>query len=896
MESRITILIIFSFLFFLAFSTIHSVTYSLPSETGLQTVKLHYSFEASNKSFTGYNNLGGKISGSVIKLRLNTLSYVGESVSRSLGLRKYNPSFVIELGSTCNLYAENITATVEISGKDLYEEVEIRGGLLSCFYNSSSKDAKVEHTISLILSRLGQVEKNPVKLAISLPDGTNISVLATYFNNASIKAKGIFDKTHWAITDTAGHYLRDNIYILPPNLNGTLFFYAYSKPMDSAVHEYFLIKYGVDLAGYVGLYGINLSSTTPFNYTVRGLGIIPSYDTVYAPSIILGSTEEFKTYTVDDAHKIARMVSSNSSNPSWGRAFDVYVEDNRVRIVSKSFEELESYLDSYARSWNVSLCNQTVNNQSLPGGLTVKTAILYSPCVDADGLRFIYVQSALDTVYIYSRSSGLLLEAIYPESVKPPGIGIGSVAGNAWRELNEGIGNGYTYIMTLNGDPVSAKLTSVEGLNATKYFVIRANGERSWMKDTTLAAIIGLLAATPIFITRKPLVAIGLFLVILGIWGLAFPYSVVTRGEVNANSVSYGNLINSSLYVYADSKDSMTFYVTGSCPYDVNVSVTGGYNRWKTYGSSYGRSSGGIGFGDPMIYHIVASAKGSGNCSKMLLLVSGKGSPEPGDIREVRMASLPILLAGVVLLVGGLFLRVIRGGLWTWNLEASFLYVASIVVVELVLFIYLRNPSPCKIGGFCSGSSSVDLVLEASLIPMQAYMLIAIYATIVAGILYGHHLESGLDRRLILLGIGRIRIQLYKLGALVVLVALPYTSARLFLEILVDSNVAYTNLPYLFTGSLLAGTVIALVYGGLSGLLSMALGRLSYTLLIVIPLVATVFSIAGFYIMASMEAINRIVAGLYLPSYLHMYVIYQVLLAIVEAFLLVIWGAVRREL
>ena len=892
MESRITILIFF-FLLFLGFSTIYSVTYSLPSETGLQTVKLHYSFEASNKSFTGYNNLGGKISGSVIKLRLNTLSYVGESVSRSLGLRKYNPSFVIELGSTCNLYAENITATVEISGNYIYEEVEIRGGLLSCFYNSSSKDAKVEHTVSLILSRLGQVEKNPVKLAISLPDGTNISVLAAYFNNASIKAKGIFDKTHWAITDTAGHYLRDNIYILPPGLNGTLFFYAYSKPMDSAVQKYFLIKYGVDLAGYAGLYGLNLSSTTPFNYTVRGLGIIPSYDTVYAPSIILRSTEEFKTYTVDDAHRIARMVSSN---PRWSRAFNVYVEDNRVRIVSKSFEELESYLDSYARSWKVSLCNQTVNNQSLPGGLTVKTAILYSPCVDADGLRFIYVQSALDTVYIYSRSSGLLLEAIYPESVKPDGTGIGSVAGSAWRELNEGIGSGYTYIMTLNGESVSAKLTSVEGLNATKYFVIRANGERSWMKDTMLAAIIGLLAATPIFITRKPLVAVGLFLIMLGIWGLASPYSVVTRGVVNANSVSFGNVINSSLYVYADSEDSMTFYVTGSCPYDVNVSVTGGYHSWKTYGSSYGRSSGGIGFGDSMIYHIVASAKGSGNCSKMLLLVSGKGAPEPGDVGEVRMASVPILLAGVVLLVVGLFLRLIRGGLWTWNLEASFLYVASIVVVELVLFIYLRNPSPCKIGGFCSGGSSVDLVLEASLIPMQAYMLIAIYAAIVAGILYGHHLESGLDRRLVLLGIGRIRMQFYKLGALVALVALPYTSARLFLEILVDSNVAYTNLPYLFTGSLLAGTVIALVYGGLSGLLSMALGRLSYTLLIVIPLVATVFSIAGFYIMASMEAINRMTAGLYLPSHLHMYVIYQVSLAIVEAFLLVIWGAVRREL
>lgn len=897
MKRRITILLIFSFLIFLGFSIAYSNAYSSPRETGIKYVKLYYSFEPSNEPFKGYNNLGENISNPMFTARLNYLSYIGESISKSLGLRDYNPSFVIEIGSTgtfnsCFIYAENLTAIIEMNSNELTENIEIRGGLLSCTYKPGSRNAEIEHDMSLILSRLGKSKENPVKLHVGLPDGTDISLLAVYFHNASIRVNGLFDRTHWAITDAEGNYLRDNIYILPPSLNGASFFYAYSKPMDSSVHEYFLIKYRVDLAGYAGFYAVNLSATTPFNYTVSGLGTIPSYDTVFAPSIMLSAMEEFKTYTSDDARKLAGLISRE---PKWSRAFNIYVEDNTVRVVPKSLEELESYTGSYTRNWRISLCNQTLNNQSLPSGLTVKTAVFYSPCININGSRFIYVQSALDTVYIYSRSRGILLEAVYPEMIKPLGTGIESIAGIAWMELNKGVGNGYSYILALKGNAVSAKLTRVEGLNTTKYLAIRANGERSWMKDTVLAALIGLFASIPLFITRRPLLAVGLFLIMLGIWGLASPYSVVTRGEVNVNGVSFNKAINSSLYVYADSKDSMTFYITGSCPYDVNVTVTGGPHRWMVNGSSNGRSSGGIAFGDSMIYHVTTSGVGSGNCSKMLILVSGKGSPEPGNAMELRTASIPILLTGIVLLLGGLFLRLIKGGLWTWNLEVSFLYIASIIMVELILFIYLRNPTPCKIGGFCSGASPLDLVLKASMIPIQAYLLTAVYATIVAGLIYGHHLESGLDRRLILLGIGRVRIQLYKLAALIVLVALPFASARIFLETLVDSNVTYSNLLYLLTGSLLEGAVIALAFGGFAGLLSMVFGRLSYTLLIVIPFIVAVFSVAGIYIVAGMEGINRMVAGLFLPSHFRGYSVEQVLLAVVEGFLLVVWGSVRRE-
>ncbi len=845
-----------------------------------------------------YSHLGSFINN--IKTISNTYSSdlraLGGLVASKLGLRGYEPRLIVRVSplgaplynESCYIYASNISAIVEVWNTNLRESLVFRNAMLAC-YGPPSAARRLASNILASIGARGSLEGFNVTYERARFEG-----VAVYIGRFNVSASGRVDWGRWAVLDSEGRYEWDFPYLLPPLVNGTGYMYLYEKPMDQEAKLFYEKRYNVAPDGYAGLYGINTSVGTRLNYTVRGLGRVPYFDTTCTPAVrglTMSAYTVLVTSSPSDALRLAKLVRSRFSRYDM-----VKVNDSVVWITNKAYLSLTNYLSGHPRYWGVGVINETSYNLSI-AGVRILKMVGSVIAVRVDGRLLVPAYELRDTVYVYSKSKGVLLEASSPLFLNR---GLSVVAGLAWERLANSTGTGHVWLSvgSLTGTPLSARLVEARGLGAPSLLAVEARAGLSWPRALGAAALLALAVAVPLYATRRPLAALGLLALALGAGVVVVYHSVIVPGGFRVVASGEGGApIAQEFYVYGWRGDTIELVASGECFYNASVNVAGGGKSWRASASNVaGSLSGRVGLGDPRIYNVTIELRGGRACRGLSLLVSGRGSSGRDSLRGLVAPGLALALAGAALAALGFWVRGRRGGLWAWHLEASYLYAVSAAIAWVLLYTYSMAQRPCKLGGFCiTNISPRALLLRVSELPLQAYVILALYAVIVAAILYGYHHESGLDRRLYLLGAGRARLQAYKLASLVALVALPYASARILLGVLVDPSVALGTLYPLVAGSLASGVIVALVYGGATALLGIALGRLSYTLLVAAPAAVVAVSTMGIRAQLAFESLPLKLAVPFTPIPRLLW--YHVAAALVVVPLLLLAGSWRgREL
>jgi hypothetical protein len=812
-------------------------------------LELRYVYSAINSShfeeaYLSY--LGGRLPPltEIAKLHLGTIKSIVAGSASALGLGGYKPGLVVFLTNphgallgSCMVAAENASATVRLSGSKLVEEVRLYGALLTCVGNSTSPGG-VGGALALasrVLSALQLgVEPRPLNLSIPGPGGpVAYSVAAAYLGSVAVNATGSIDWGRWAVLDGEGRYVGDLAYLLPRAVNDSAFLLAALTPMSVGERLEFEREFNASPEGWALLYCVNLSDTTNLTYTVRGLGVVPGYDTAYAPCPTLGG-EVSRLYRLSSPSQASRLASR--LREALGGSAEVVVEDSVVRVRWSTPLLLGAYAAGGGRYWSMSLCNTSVENVSVMGSRVLELRESWL-CLRVGDALYAFSPSRVrnEGLLVYSRSRGLLLEAVG----LPSGIIAGASptpAGLAWGRLAALSGFPRIALLGLPDGFLSARLAEARGLQGAKPFSLEARGRVGWYRSMALASLIVAAVSSPLLATRRPLVSLGALLLALGLGAALSGHAAIASGGSRVVASGSASGFNLTIYVYGDSSDRLDMLVqAGECFYNVTLDASAaGVSRSSTVEEA-GSSSGSVSLGDPMIYRVGLRLRAGEECRRLEVMVEARGSPSARPLAGLARAGLLVAAAGALLASAGLLAPRRRGSLWSWGLEASYLYIMSAVMVWVLLYTYMALPVSCKLGGLCVGYSPREVFAWATRLPAQAYTLLVLYSIIVAGILYPYHHEAGLDRRLHLLGVGRLRLQLYKLAALTALVALPYTAVRALLGTLAGPGLGAGPEASLVVGSLAGGAVLALAYGGAAGILGVVLGRLSYTLLIVAP-------------------------------------------------------------
>ena len=672
-------------------------------------------------------------------------------------------------------------------------------------------------------------------------------------SNVTFRFNGYYDARNWAMY-VDNKYSGDWIFQLPRDTHNYTALLAIYEPNITERIEDVSKLCGRKIEGIATVYVINMSKPVNREYYVTGIGRIPPYDT--AIGLPLSGNDQLYYTGKGQASELIKAFKDKYRELGVNGYYEfIKLNDSTVFIKSIPNRIIEDY--SHYRMWNFypDACpNRLGATKYLPGtNIIVKAqSIRYLlPLVTVNNTTLVDIQplSGSNPVFVYSKSYSLLVD------LENPNLHLWLPDFINYRIFGP---KGYRVdIWPLHESSLSLQLIRAEGLSHPAKEALNLNYKRNiWLDSLGFTAIVFALLI-PLSGLRKLKTLAGLALAVIGLSFLLMPYSTIipTRSSTSASSHIIGyNLKNYTSFDYGYFYTNK-FYNTGysferlssnNCMLNIQ-SVLGkpGLPVNSTAVISIQKiGSLSISTGDPALYRLDLryTVNCSGGTKQSITLEYSATSVGDGDkefLDNYRVPGVFLVILGVALiwLYRKRDVSVRKGSLTSWHLRSSYLNVASVLIALLIVVLYVFTPMQCKIGGFCSSLDPYDPLVKATSFSTPIYLLISLYAVLVASIIFSYHAESGLDKRLALLGYSRLSLFTSKTLAIILLVVLPYVAVRTGLFYLADPIVAYPRLLYMFASSLLGGLAILAFYAGFTILIAVVLRRTSYTLLVSTPLV-----------------------------------------------------------
>ncbi|MCE4606809.1 MAG: hypothetical protein F7B59_05710 [Desulfurococcales archaeon] len=690
-------------------------------------------------------------------------------------------------------------------------------------------------------------------------------------SNITFRFNGYYDMRNWAMY-VDNKYSGDWIFQLPRDThNYTALLAIYEPNITEGIGD---VSNLCDrkIEGIATVYVINMSKPVDREYYVTGIGRIPPYDT--AIGLSLSGNDQLYYTGKGQASELIKVLKDKYKELGVSGYYEfTRLNDSTVFIKSVPDRIIEDY--SRYRMWNFypDACPSRLGvTKYLPGtNIIVKAqSIRYLlPLVTVNNTTLVDIQplSGSNPVFVYSKSYSLLVDLENPDLHLwlPDFISYGIFGPKGYR----------VDIWPLQESSLSLQLIKAEGLSHPAKEALNLNYKRNiWLDSLGFTAIVFALL-TPLSGLRKLKTLAGLVLIVIGLSFLLIPYSTIipTRSSTSVspsiigyNSRNYTGFDHSYFYTnkFYNTGYSFEGLSTNNCMLNIR-SVLG--KPWLPANSTAVISvqesgSLSISTGDPGLYRL--DLRYMVNCSERakesITFEYSATSVGDGDkvfLDNYRIPGVLLVILGIalILLYRKKDVSVRRGSLASWHLRSSYLNVASILIALLIVVLYIFTPMQCKIGGFCESLDPYDPLVRATSFSISIYLLISLYAVLVASIIFSYHAESGLDKRLALLGYSRLSLFASKTLAIILLVVLPYVAVRTGLFYLADPIAAYPRLPYMFASSLLGGLAILAFYAGFTILIAVVLRRTSYTLLVSTPLVILFSTLRFPAALPSVEAI-----------------------------------------
>jgi len=722
--------------------------------------------------------------------------------------------------------------------------LDLEGGVVGyCkfFKNTTSSGEALARAASL-LSRLG-INLSGVPHAVPETSGYILGpwrLVVFYLGPSfSLSVEGYVNESDWGFYAN-GTYWGDWPFTLPGGAyNYTVLIPVYERTSVSMPSG----ACSARPAGLAHALLVNMSARAGRSYTVAGLGTIERHDTAVATPF--SDTTLRLAAPEPELERLAERLAER-----FNGTLVVERRDGVLVAYSKRLAAALEVLRETPRAWRLlpRACNNSLAGTLFLGVRLGRGSVAYHALVEVGGEAYSPLTGDL---MVYSVSYRVLLEARWADAhgglvlPRPPTGGSPQVS-----------------LQSLQGGELGLVLVEARGLAPPARLALSVRAPRSWALESGGYAAIVAAAAAPLAGARRRRLYAAVFLIAVGLSLAALAEPKVRGGSdyITVGGQVSGNLnLSGSIVAYIDSGDSLGFTVVaspregrggegGGCGFRLAASarpVAGGAGAGSSGALEvWGRSYVDLNVSSPRLYTLTITV-GRPQCGTAQVDARGilvGGARPPRELGALLWPSLAFLAAGLALLAaplgrgpGGGGPR-IRWALVDWHLRSSYLNLAAPTLSAALVAVYSLTPLTCKLGGSCLGPSAGAILALASRLPGEAYTLLALYSSVAAAILFAYHIEAGLDGRLELLGVTRPRALAAKAAVLVALTSLPYAAARAGLYFMVDPAAAYHSLHRVALGALAGGALVALVYGGLTALVSVALGRTSYTLLLAAPL------------------------------------------------------------
>lgn len=845
-----------------------------------------------------------------------------DKVSRELDLTKYNYEYVLsvpispksggyEFAEVCLFASSDAYLEVEILYANTYYEYTTKltliGGIVG-YCSSSNKSTTVLESIlagilvhsNITLNDLRIIRANITYLS------TSLAVLGFHYNDSiAFTVRGRIDPSTWsAITPEGGYY--NDWYFTLPSTSGGYAVILYSKLYSEAKVN--TATSGWDCGsrsfkGYSILYLVNSSSIYNKRYEIEGLGVIEPADTVYG-SCVGGFIVDLVMPSNTSVEQILGALKGADYLKFY--VYKVYNESNMIRLVPKQlFYALQAYR---SRTWafDFEACSITKDNSELYRVPIIFPRIKYTLPVVRVSNEY-YTMSGCNlwgALLVYSRSYGVLLEAV-------PLSELGSGVLPAYLRYTLSPHGAEVVLWSVsNLNTLGLKLVEVRGLAERPFVSVRVTYARDYLSITGKLLAITYMVFLPILLLGSRRYLLGLLLLALGLSMVSASFVKLLPKSLDLSIITH--LDNErAIYMYS-SKESIVSAEVGvgneSCLINVTAKLraVSGDLVSQVNAKTRDRLLVGVNLSDPAVYELSivinsSSVECAGERAQIdLRLMSSKAYYR---LRSQLVYGLALMLLGLtasmVAYLGRAGSALHRGmggflGNLSWHLRSNLLDIVSALLLPAYYLLYAMSPASCKLGGLCLGRSVEQLALKASVMPSAVYLLASLYAVVAAALLFGYHIDSGIDRRLVLLGISRLRLLASKLLALVLLVSIPLAAARVGVYILVEPS---ASSPYTLAVAALAyGVFLALLFGGLSALASVLAGRPSYALLALIPAVVAILNTTPVGRPLTYESLAFKLLGVVEPGVSLYGLVYLGLAGIIVNNLMLVLAYLRREL
>jgi len=560
------------------------------------------------------------------------------------------------------------------------------------------------------------------------------------------------------------------------------------------------------------IYIVNTSRTVNISLTVEGIGHLGP------ERLIAASSPQVSTDNI---------LVNGTGVPQWEQAPYYRIErvDNRIIYNSVILDNIAKL--SRGREWILDRRYCLLSTENIGNGMVYR----YYPAVIFNKSTALIYPMFNGPVAAYDVVSGLLVWMGVPSGHSEYYASDVILPNYIFNNLN----NHLIKIYGISGY-AELKLERVNMPNTTANLTLFSTYNESPLYPVILVLLFGFTGTYIIARSRAYIIYIGIALLVVGLSLLLLSSLVSPFSTVKVDSFSYGSntgAIKEHVYIVGDKDDNFNFlFNLKGCryaTYNISLYSPRGLEDSKVINTSTLTLNLSLSSELKSLYHLeVDVSMPDPLCEGKTVNLDTRVTYQSGgwSVRSILMkTSLFLTILGILIIVLKVGKSNVRPGLSRLYSSIWGIDIISLVMVLLyiIVFIYSANESlsshACPFWNACIAWKHSRLLYQMFIMPKGLYIYMLVHTVVVASLLFAYLLESGIEKRIILMGIGVRKRIISKLLVLVSLVVVP----AIFTSLIVYSMVMWQNhvqalLPVI--SSLVIITLIVLLVNGLVGIIS----------------------------------------------------------------------------
>ncbi|MCE4627469.1 MAG: hypothetical protein F7B78_07475, partial [Desulfurococcales archaeon] len=380
------------------------------------------------------------------------------------------------------------------------------------------------------------------------------------------------------------------------------------------------------------------------------------------------------------------------------------------------------------------------------------------------------------------------------------------------------------------------RLESVNMLNTTTNLTLSSTYNRSPIYSITLVLLFGFMGIYVIARSRNYVIYLGLVLLVVGLSLLMLSSLVSPFTTVKVDTFSFGSntgAFTEHVYMVGDKNDNFNFLLNlKGCEYatyNVSLYSPGGLEDNKIINASTLTLNLNLSSEIKSFYHLVIKVDTpNAVCEGKIVNLDVRVTYKSGSwsAKGILMKTAPFLIIlGIMIILLTVRESKIRPGLTSLYSSIWGIDIISLIMMLLyvIVFIYSANESlmshACPFWNACIAWKHSRLLYQMFVLPREQYVYMLVHTVVVASLLYAYLLESGIEKRIILMGISVKKRIISKLIVSVSLVVVPATFTSLIIYSMVIWQ-DYIQTLHLVISSLVVIVLIVLLINGLVSIVS----------------------------------------------------------------------------